>query len=76
MSLADAPKDKVLTVALIDSCEETKRKLNAMGIFLDNKIVKISNSKWGPVLISSVDNSNSKIALGRRIAEKIKVSYE
>ncbi len=76
MSLAEAPKDRVLRVVLIDSGEETKRKLSAMGIHLDNEVVKINNPKWGPVLIRNAEDGASKLAIGRRIAEKIKVSYE
>ena len=76
MSLAEAPKDTVLKVVFIDSGDETKRKLSAMGIHLDNEVVKIHNPKWGPILIKHVEAGASKLAIGRRIAEKIKVTYE
>lgn len=75
MSLSEAPIDEILKVVFIDSGEETKRKLHSMGLFIDNAVIRVSNNKWGPILICDANNTASKIAIGRNIARKIKVEH-
>lgn len=75
MSLSEAPIDEILKVVFIDSGEETKRKLQSMGLFIDNVVIRVSNNRWGPILICDANNTASKIAIGRNIARKIKVEH-
>ncbi len=75
MSLSEAPIDQVLKVVFIDSGEETKRKLQAMGLFVDNAVIRVSSNRWGPILICDANNTAAKMAIGRNIARKIKVEH-
>ena len=75
MSLTEAPIDIILRVIAIESGEQTKRKLSSMGIQIDNTLIKLNNTRWGPVLIKNQDNGVYRLALGRKLAEKIRVSY-
>jgi len=76
MSLTEAPIDIILRIIAIESGEQTKRKLSSMGIQLDNKLIKLNSTNWGPVLIKNPDNGIYRLALGRKLAEKIRVTYE
>ncbi len=76
MSLTDAPVDIVLKIVEISSGEHSKRKLSTMGIQIDNSIVKLNDTRWGPVLVKNPENGMNRLALGRHLAEKIIVRYE
>lgn len=76
MSLTEAPIETKLQIIGIDSGEHSKRKLSSMGIQIDNFIVKLNDTKWGPVLVKNPENGMNKLALGRHLAEKIIVKYE
>lgn len=76
MSLTDAPIEKTLRVIEIISGIEAKRKLNSMGIHIEDRLVKLNNQKWVPVLIKNVDNGSNVLALGQGLASKIIVEYE
>lgn len=75
MSLCDAQKDKELKVLNITSGEVSKRKLNSLGIHQNDVIIKLNSSKHGPVLIKNLYSDSSMLAIGKGLAEKIKVSY-
>jgi Fe2+ transport system protein FeoA len=76
MSLTEAPEGVELKVLKINAGLEAKMRLCSMGIQLDNTLVKINKTNWGPVLVKCFDNSPNKLAIGRNIAEKIEVIYE
>jgi Fe2+ transport system protein FeoA len=76
MCLSDAEKGKKLRVLEILSNDQLIRKLNSIGIHIDDVIVKHNDTAWGPVLVSMESNESSKLALGRELAEKISVTYE
>jgi Fe2+ transport system protein FeoA len=76
MSLYDALKDKELKIINITSEENSKRKLNSLGIHQNDVIVKLNRSKFGPVLIKNLFADSAMLAIGKGLAEKIKVSYE
>ncbi len=75
MSLTEAPSEKKLKISDILSGSEVRKKLSSMGIHTDDFLVKINNTKWGPVLVQNISNGSSKVALGRGLAEKIIVEY-
>ena len=76
MSLAEAPEFTKLKVTNITSCNDCRRKLFSMGIYIDDFVMKQNGTKTGPVLIQNVSTGATRIALGRGIAEKIFVEYE
>ncbi|OGU15898.1 MAG: hypothetical protein A2X61_01540 [Ignavibacteria bacterium GWB2_35_12] len=76
MRLSEAPSNVELLVCEIRTGKEGKRKLNNLGIRTDELLLKISEAKWGPILVKPLSNGNSKIAIGRGIANKIEVSYD
>lgn len=80
MSILDADADKKLKIDEIDIASDERRKLNALGIFTGDSLIKLGMSpRTGPILISNLSRQGrrvSKIALGRELASKINVSYE
>ncbi|ROL61398.1 ferrous iron transport protein A [Bacteroidetes/Chlorobi group bacterium ChocPot_Mid] len=76
MSLAEAQAEKKLKINSIATGKEALRRLTAMGIHIDDEIIKLNNPKWGPVLVQNISNGQNKLALGRGLAEKILVEYE
>lgn len=75
MSLEDAESAKKIKIKDIQSGIELKRKLNTIGIRVDDFVIKLNNNNWGPVLIQNISNGSSKLALGRELAGKIIVEY-
>ncbi len=76
MNILDAQANKNLIVSGIISGREAKVRLNNMGLHLNDKIIKLSDNKWGPILIKNLSNDSIRIAVGRGLAEKIEVRYE
>ena len=75
MCLNDAPKGKMLKILGIDSGQPIIRKLNSIGIHINDVLIKHEDSSWGPILISLLSQDSTKLALGRDLAEKISVEY-
>ncbi len=76
INLVEAPANIELEVLEIDSGLFARKRLISMGVHPGDKLVKLSSSSWGPVLLKNVTLESSKIAIGRRLANKISVSYE
>jgi len=76
INLEDAPADSELEVLDIDAGRFARKRLISMGIHPGDKLIKFNDSSWGPVLIRNVTLNSSKIAIGRRLAQKILVRYE
>jgi Fe2+ transport system protein FeoA len=74
--LSDAPCNTELEVLGIDAGTTAKRRLISMGIHRGDKLIKYNDALWGPVLIKNTTLNASKIAIGRRLAAKIRVEYE
>ncbi len=71
MKLIDAPDKIRITLLQISASDEVRRRLNTMGLYINDVLVRMNDSRWGPILIQNLSNRSSKIALGRRLAEKI-----
>ncbi|MGA2296928.1 MAG: FeoA family protein [FCB group bacterium] len=76
MSLTDAPAYIKLKISAIESETEVKRKLTSIGIHNGDLLLKLNSSKIGAVLINNLSSGNSKLALGRGLADKIHVNYD
>lgn len=76
INLEHAPAHTELEVLAIEAGLFAKKRLIAMGIHTGDKLLKFSDSSWGPVLIQNVTLNSTKIAIGRRLAQKILVRYE
>ncbi|MCK5059106.1 MAG: ferrous iron transport protein A [Candidatus Aminicenantes bacterium] len=76
INLNDAPANNELEVLDIDAGRFARQRLIAMGIHPGDKLLKFNDASWGPVLIQNVTLNSSKIAIGRRLAQKILVRYE
>lgn len=76
INLDDAPANSELEVLDIHAGRFASKRLIAMGIHPGDKLKKFNDSSWGPVLIRNVTLNSSKIAIGRRLAQKILVRYE
>lgn len=68
-----APSKKTLKVIAIDAGQDVKRRLNAIGIHIDDILVKLNNNRWGPILVRNDSNKVAKLAIGRGLAQKIDV---
>ena len=75
INLLNAPSNIDLEVMEIDAGMAAKKRLISMGIHTGDRLVKHSNSSWGPVLVQNVTLNATKIAIGKRLASKIKVAY-
>jgi len=75
MSLNEAPPHIELDIQDIDECDRMKNRLLSMGIHVGDKIIKYNGSSWCPVLIKNITSDSSKIALGHRMASKIRVGF-
>jgi Fe2+ transport system protein FeoA len=73
LSLIQIPRNVPYQVLAIKAGHEAKRKLLAMGIHVGDSIIKLSDSRWSPVLIQNLTTRSSKIALGQGLARKILV---
>lgn len=76
INLSDAPPDRELEVLEINAGQMAKQRLISMGIHAEDKLIKYTNSSWGPVLIKNVTLNSAKMAIGKRLASKIMVGYE
>lgn len=76
MSLAEAYPERKLKVVDIRSGYEARRRLNSMGLHIDDYIVKINYSKHGPVIFRNAIQQSQVLAIGYNLAEKIIVEYE
>jgi Fe2+ transport system protein FeoA len=76
MCLTDAPAHVKLKVVEIQSGTDAKRKLNFLGIHINDSLIKLSRTSWGPVLVQGVSNGINKLAVGRGLAKNIIVEYE
>lgn len=75
MCLIEAPNDVELKVVAIQSDNRIKRKLNSMGIHIDDMLIKMRSLRWEPVLVKNIANDGLKLALDKELAEKIIVHY-
>ena len=69
--LTEAPKGKDLEILYIKAGTEARRRLNSMGFHIGDVVLKLSNGKWGPVIVQNISSHTTKTALGRGLAEKI-----
>ncbi|MCI0470871.1 MAG: ferrous iron transport protein A [Candidatus Aminicenantes bacterium] len=76
LDLEYAPANVELQVLRINAGRIAARRLMAMGVRSEDKIIKLNDSSWGPVLVKNVTLNSTKIAIGRRLAHKILVRYE
>lgn len=76
INLLDAPSNRELQVLAINAGPVAKRRLISMGIHVEDKVMKFNGSSWCPVLIKNITLDSAKIAIGKRLAAKIMVSYE
>ena len=76
INLVEAPANVELAVLEINAGLLARKRLIAMGVHIEDKLVKFNSSAWGPVLLQNVTLNSSKIAVGRRLAQKILVVYE
>ncbi|MBM2817247.1 MAG: Ferrous iron transport protein [Ignavibacteria bacterium] len=76
MNLIDAAPEKKLKVRNISSESDFKKRLITIGIHKDDFLIKINQSKFGPVLIRNLSSGAAKLALGRGVAVKIIVEYD
>lgn len=75
MLLAEANNDRIVKVISIDSGKIAKQRLLSLGLHINDIVEVVSNTRFGPVLIKNISKNNARIAIGRRIAEKIQVEY-
>ncbi len=76
VKLLDAPINRKLRVHKIDAGKEARIRLHSLGINIDDMLKRISNTWFGPVLVTNESNEQSKIALGRGLADKIIVEVQ
>ena len=71
MPLSMANKDKLLKITNIVGGRNVKQRLSALGLYPGSVIKMVTNDFGGPLII---EVNNSKIAIGRGMAQKILVS--
>ena len=71
INLAKAPAQTELEIIEVDSETGYERRLASMGIRIGDKLVKLNDVSWGPILVKNISQNASKIGVGRGIAEKI-----
>jgi len=76
INLLDAPSNTELEVLEINAGHKAKARLISMGLHMGDKVLKYNENSWCPVLIRNVTLNSAKIAIGKRLAEKIMVRYE
>ena len=74
MNLLEAPMDVELKIVELGTCSESKRKLNALGMHINDHLTRLNNNKWGPILVRNISGGVNKIAICRGLASKIIVS--
>ncbi len=75
INLSDAPAEKRLKVLNINAGQDIKKRLSVMGLHINDVLIKQTWAKWGPILVENTSNSNSKVAIGRGLADKIMVEF-
>lgn len=75
INLSEAPAEKTLKVLEINAGSDVKKRLSVMGLHINDSLIKQTWAKWGPILVQNESNSNSKVAIGRGLADKIIVEY-
>lgn len=73
IKLTEAPVNEELEIVKFYTGTTARHRLNAMGLHPRDKLIKITNGKWGPVLIQNISSGSSRIAIGRGLADKITV---
>ncbi len=76
INLLDAPSNTELEVLEINAGHKAKARLISMGLHMGDKVMKYNENSWCPVLIKNVTLNSTKIAIGKRLAEKVMVRYE
>ncbi len=76
INLMDAPAHRELRVLAINAGEMAKKRLISMGLHIGDMVTKYNGSSWCPVLLKNITLDTAKIAIGRKLAEKIMVEYE
>jgi Fe2+ transport system protein FeoA len=76
INLLDAPSNIELEVVEIDAGMKAKTRLISMGLHAGDKVLKYNNNSWCPVLFRNITLNSTKIAIGKRLAERIMVRYE
>jgi Fe2+ transport system protein FeoA len=74
-ALTEAPNEIELKIIEIKSDLEVKHRLNNLGLHILDSIKLIKSNNWGPVLVQNLSYNDSRIAIGRGLAEKIIVEY-
>lgn len=70
VKLINLQQGKKAIVSKIEGGMGIKRKLQAMGIYAGNEIKIIQSLSRGPIIVES---GNTRLAIGRGMAEKIEV---
>jgi len=76
INLVKAPPGTELEVIELEAGMDARKRLISMGIHTGDKLVKLTASVWGPVLVRNVTLNSSKIAIGKRLASRILVGYD
>jgi ferrous iron transport protein A len=69
--LSQVEEGQTVSIVAIDGGRELRGRLTTMGLLPKTRISVIRNGKSGPFVINV---KNSKVALGRAVADKIMVS--
>ncbi len=69
--LSQVEEGETVSIVAIDGGRELRSRLTTMGLLPKTRISVIRNGKSGPFVINV---KNSKVALGRAVADKIMVS--
>lgn len=73
MLLSEVNNDSVVKIVSIDVGKNAKQRLFALGIHPNDLVQVVSNPSFGPVLVKNLSKDNTRVAIGRGIAQKIKV---
>ncbi len=76
LNLNQVPCEKSYQIIQITAGMEARKKLLSLGIHIGDRINKINQSRWSPVLIRNLTTRSSKIAIGHGLAGKILVGDE
>jgi Fe2+ transport system protein FeoA len=71
MTLDQARNHSVLRIALISGGWGVRRNLNQLGIHVGDEVSVVHKAPFGGPLV--VENRGQRVAIGRRLAEKIGV---
>lgn len=73
MLLSEVNNNDIVKVVSIDAGKNAKQRLYALGIHPNDVIQVISNPSFGPILVKNLSKDNTRVAIGRGIAQQIKV---